>query len=338
MTDLATPTLEVVICTYNNAAMLNDTLSALGRQQSCEHARWSCLVVDNNCTDDTERLVRDHSQSGKIPGLRMVREPEQGLTPARLRGVRSTTAPWIAFLDDDCVLRPDWIAQAVRFAENHPSVGAFGGRVVLDWAIAPPGYVRECAYAFAAQDHGDFQKKVSFVAGAGMVVNRSALAACQWIDGPLLPDRVGSKLVSGGDMEMVLRIGGRGYDVWYVPECQLFHRIPQRRMSLRYLVRINCCLGVSQALAEALVWSGSSRAWLVASSRKLLADMRGLVSMAAAGARRKASIKEVCIQASFKLGQMIGLLRIVRMLPSRRRMVMGLARPRTGDPAPTGTV
>jgi glycosyltransferase involved in cell wall biosynthesis len=323
----------VVICTYNNAAMLDDTLAALGRQQPGERARWSCVVVDNNCTDDTARVVHDHRRSSDIPGLRMVREPEQGLTPARLRGVRSTTAPWIAFMDDDCVLRPDWIAQAIRFAENHPGVGAFGGKVMLDWGIPPPPYVRAFAYSFAEQDHGDFQKKVPFVAGAGMVVNRSALSACRWIDGPLLLDRVGSSLVSGGDVEMILRIGGQGYDVWYVPQCQLLHKIPRQRMSLRYLVRINRCLGVSQALADALVWSGSSRGWLAASTRKLLADTRALVSMA----RRKTSIEELLIQASFRLGQLIGLVRIVGMSPARRRVVMGLAKPRAQGPAPTAT-
>jgi len=50
--------LDVVICTYNNATMLDGVLATLARQQSVGDARWTCLVVNNNCTDHTEEVVR----------------------------------------------------------------------------------------------------------------------------------------------------------------------------------------------------------------------------------------------------------------------------------------
>src|ERR1035437_5840159 len=206
------PSLEVVICTYNHAAMLDGVLSTLAGQILIESVRWGCVVVDNNCTDDTRNVVSRHMLAGAVPGLRCVREPQQGLTSARLCGVKSSTAEWVAFVDDDCFLRPDWIARAIEFAESHPGVGAFGGRVLLDWEIEPPRYVRAYGYSFAEQDHGDAQKQVAFLAGAGLVVSRSALSACGWIDGPLLADRIGKRLVSGGYVEIVLRIGAPGYE------------------------------------------------------------------------------------------------------------------------------
>ena len=60
-------TLDVVVCTYNNAVLLDEALAALGRQRDIECHRWSCLVVDNNCTDDTGRVVQDHIARGAIP-------------------------------------------------------------------------------------------------------------------------------------------------------------------------------------------------------------------------------------------------------------------------------
>src|SRR5436189_3059393 len=108
--------------------MLDATLTALARQQPVAAGAWSCVVVDNNCTDSTAHVVERHCTEGAIPGLRSVREPIQGLTPARLRGVRSSAAPWIAFVDDDCILEPDWVAEALSFARTYPDVGAFGGR------------------------------------------------------------------------------------------------------------------------------------------------------------------------------------------------------------------
>jgi glycosyltransferase involved in cell wall biosynthesis len=330
-------TLDVVICTYNNADMLDAALTALAAQQPIGRAGWNCLVVNNNCTDHTTAVVQKHAATGLIPGLRSVHEPEQGLTPARLCGVRSSTSPWIAFVDDDCLLGADWIAQALRFADSHAAIGAFGGRVVLDWAVEPPPYVRAYGYAFAEQDHGATEKPVPFLAGAGLVVSRAALLACRWVDGPLLEDRVGARLVSGGDVEIVLRIAGVGYELWYVPQCQLRHQIPARRTTLRYLIDINRGLGVSQALADALVWQDSGVRWMGISARKVARDFRSLAGVAVAVARRRRAAPELLIQGSFKLGQIQGLLRILRMSPTRRRGLMGRAHhpSQPGHGAPT---
>lgn len=324
------PTLEVVICTYNNAPMLADALAALARQRALDGARWGCLVVDNNCTDATATLVEKYIADGTIPGLRVVREPGQGLTPARLCGVRSSVAPWIAFVDDDCILESDWIVQAVSFAESHPDAGAFGGTVTLDFCADPPAYARAYGYSFAEQNHGDVRQRAGFLVGAGLVVSRSALSSCGWTDEPVLPDRIGRRLVSGGDVEIVLRIASQGYELWYVPDCRLRHRIPPQRTSLRYLAAINRGLGVSQALADAMVWPGSSAGWVRTSSLKLMKDMGALGSIARAVLGGRATTADLRIQANFRLGQLRGLVRIASMSSSRRRRLMGLARPRHG--------
>jgi glucosyl-dolichyl phosphate glucuronosyltransferase len=326
----ATPALEVVICTYNNGAMLGGVLSTLACQRPVETASWSCLVVDNNCTDDTPNVIGRHMLAGAIPDLRTVRESKQGLTSARLRGARSTTAPWIAFVDDDCFLQSDWIAQAIAFAESHSWVGAFGGRVVLDWEAEPPRYARAYGYCFAEQDHGNFPQQVTFLAGAGLVVNRLALSACGWIDAPLLADRVGEKLVSGGDVEIALRIAGIGRELWYVPQCVLNHRIPARRFSPRYLINVNRNLGISQALADALVSADPISSWLFESIFKVAKQTLGLARVAFDVTRKRKASAEFFIQASFKLGQLQGIWRVLTMSPSRRRELLGRARPGSG--------
>jgi glycosyltransferase involved in cell wall biosynthesis len=323
------PTLDVVICTYNNAAMLDGVLSTLACQKPAR-ASWSCLVVDNNCTGDTRNVVRRHMTSGAVPGLRTVREPEQGLTPARLRGVRHSTAQWMAFVDDDCFLRPDWIAQAIAFVETHPGIGAFGGRVVLDWEVEPPRYVRAYGYSFAEQDHGDSPCQVGFLAGAGLVVNRTALAACGWIDNPLLADRTGRKLLSGGDVEIVLRIGGAGYELWYVPECELRHRIPVGRISPPYLRAINRSLGVSQAMADVLIAEGSLPGWFFRSAFAAAKQIPDFVRLTLGALRGSRPPAEISLQASFRLGWLQGMWQILRMPASRRRELAGRARRHSG--------
>lgn len=264
--------LEVVVCTYNHAALLDGALTALARQRVPEDEAWSVLVVDNNCTDSTAAVVERHRGEGRIPDLRRVQEPEQGLTPARLRGVRDTTAPWIAFVDDDCVLDEGWVAGVLATAAAHPEAAAIGGKVVLRYERPPSPFVRDFSWVFAAQDHGDEPRAVDFLVGAGMVVSRAAVQECGWADGPLLADRVGAKLVSGGDVELALRVSSGGREIRYAPDCVLHHTITSARTSMRHLVPLVRGLGRSQTYADAMTFHGSFRGWVRDRGRRAVLD------------------------------------------------------------------
>ena len=209
----------------------------------------------------------------------MVSEREQGLTPARLCGVQNTDGEWIAFVDDDCLLAEDWVEQAARFAMQHANCGAFGGRITLDFEVPPPPYVTSHCYAYAGARHGDTVKRRPWLAGAGMVVRRAALEACGWVDEQFLADRTGTRLVSGGDVEIGLRIAAQ-FEVWYNPNCRLQHIIPVRRMTREYLRRIIFGLGASRHNAGALSWRGSYPAWVAYSALQSLGfAARGLLQV-----------------------------------------------------------
>jgi glycosyltransferase involved in cell wall biosynthesis len=325
--------IDVIICTYNNAPLLDCTLDALRRQRVESDVEWSVLVVNNNCADDTEAVVRRHATDFPVP-LTMAYEPEQGLTPARLRGVRETTAEWVAFVDDDCIVASDWIEGAAAFAREHPSCGGFGSRVILDWEEPPPSYVKRCSWAFAHQDHGLRPQRVQSLAGAGFVVRRRALIATGWVDRRFLADRVGDKLISGGDVEMALRLGA-DHDLWYNPSCCVSHHIPGRRTTLRYLRDVTYGLGSSKLLGDSMLWNGTYPRWVGTS---ILAS-RQWAGMAIRQAWRallgRGGGKDAVINLSFLRGWWAGIWRLMRMNPNERRALLGCATPsaRNGTPS-----
>jgi len=315
--------LDLVVCTYDNAPLLDRTLEAMSRLRVPEEARCRVLVVDNNCTDDTPTVVERWRESFPLP-LRRVREPMQGLTPARLRGVLETDGEWIAFVDDDCLLAEDWVEQAARFAAEHPECGAFGGRVVPEWETEPPPYVLEHRYAYAAKEHGDTAHRRQWLAGAGMVVRRAALEACGWTGRQFLEDRAGGRLVSGGDVEIGLRIAAR-QEVWYVPACTLRHVIPARRMTRPYLRRITFGLGASRHHAAALVWRGSYPGWLLRSMAGSLGFLAmGMGQVARALVHPRAGI-DPALAFSPLLGWWAAIGAMLRMDAGERRRLLGCA-------------
>lgn len=326
MAEADTFAIELVICTYNNAVLLERVLSAISRQKVSPDVRWGVLVVNNNCTDGTTSLVEQYLQAGTIPHLRMVTETVQGLTPARACGVKQTSAPWIAFVDDDCVLQEDWVEQAMQFAKTHPDCGAFGGRVILTWETPPAEFVRRFGYAFAEQEHGTEVQERDCLVGAGMVVNRQALVACGWTQRQLMPDRIGKKLISGGDVEIALRIRGAGFPLWYTPTCQLNHIIPERRTTRAYLQAMTFGLGTCQLQADRMLWPGSSNTWYLDAVLKTTRLSLDILIQASRAVRGYMEPVEVALNWSFVKGRWAGLAQMHQMDPERRAALLGSAK------------
>lgn len=312
--------LEIIICTYNNAPLLDQTLEAIARQQ-VKTARWSVLVVDNNCTDGTAAVVEKHRQSQRIPNLRKVTEMRQGLVYARLCGITHTSATWIAFVDDDCLLQENWVEQAAQFAHTHPHCGAFGGKVVLDWETPPPAVLKQHERAFAACDRGhqsqQLSRQDSHIPGAGLVLQRTALLKSEWVNHQWLIGRSGNQLTAGDDSEIVLRILNAGYELWYNSNCLLYHHIAQKRISEAYLIRLVFGFGLSAPLIAYLRWNTSYSSWLSLSILRLLKSMAQAMLKFILALLHLHSFADARVEWSWAQGQLQGLFTLLRSNGSR---------------------
>lgn len=260
------PRLTVAICTYNNADLLDGTITSIAGQHELAACCASVLIVDNNCTDHTADVVQQHVDASAIPSLHRICESVQGLASARRCALRHCTTPYIAFIDDDCLLNPDWLQAAARFLHHHPRCGALGGRVTPRWLTEPTDDLRRFARSYAAQDHGDAPLLLpapgaQCLVGAGLVLSCRGVADSGWVDRPVLTGRSGTSLTSGDDSELVFRVRNAGYETWYTPAMQLEHVIPKHRMTIDYLCRLQRGFG-------------RSTPWLDAMSRDIEPDLR----------------------------------------------------------------
>ncbi|WP_121971234.1 glycosyltransferase [Leptolyngbya sp. BC1307] len=317
-------TIDLIICTYNNASLLDRTLMAITQQVVPDWIDWRVIIINNNCSDNTDEVFEKYQKLDLVPHLSIVRETTQGLTPARQCGVQHTSGDWLAFIDDDCFLAKDWVENAANFAVTHPDCGAFGGKVDLLWEKPPEPWILNFAYSFAKQDHGDFTQPVSCLVGAGMVINRAVLAKTKWLDKALLEDRVGKKLISGGDVEIALRLSAQA-PLWYDPKIQLKHFIPAYRTTSEYLMRINYGLGSSSFFGNSMVWSGSYYLLIMSAMLKVCTGMA-----AAKLAELKASVRgrpmiEPQVTMYFMRGYGAAIKHMVRMDYATRKEILGCA-------------
>ena len=123
------PTFSVVVPTYNRPERLRRCVAGVAALDY-PRDRFEVVVVDDG-SPTPMRPVFNEAVAGAGPGLaaRLVRQDNAGPAAARNRGAAEASGDYLAFTDDDCVPRPDWLsAYADRFA-NHPDA-LLGGRFV----------------------------------------------------------------------------------------------------------------------------------------------------------------------------------------------------------------
>lgn len=314
--------LDVVICTHNRSAELAGVLGRLIAQEAVQDISWSVLVVDNASSDETAEVVASHARELR---LRYVHEPRLGLTHARQRGVAESAGEWIAFVDDDNLLEPGWIAAMVDAIRGAPGAGAFGGRVLLQWQVPPPAAASQFGFCFAEQDLGNEQREVEGLVGAGMVLSRKALHACGWASRPMLDDRIGKSLISGGDVEIALRVRAAGYELRYEPRAVMQHLMPASRATASYLLRINRSLGATSVIVSLLGWADDYRSWQESvrgnNKRRMRQALGGMWWSLRSGQGRLAAVA----WWAFALGCYQGIVQVRRMSPCQRAELLGLA-------------
>jgi glycosyltransferase involved in cell wall biosynthesis len=103
----------VIITLYNKSQYIRRALDSVVAQTFDD---FEVIVVDDGSTDDGPEVV----QSCADPRVRLIRQENAGPGAARNRGVKESTAPWVAFLDADDEWLPGFLRVSIEALENHP--------------------------------------------------------------------------------------------------------------------------------------------------------------------------------------------------------------------------
>lgn len=230
----------VVICTFNRAHMLRETLNSLVGLNPLRGADWTVLVVNNRCTDDTDQVIAEYS--ARLPICRAY-QPVQGLSNARNAAIASefaAQADYIVWTDDDVRVDPGWLRAYESGFRKHPESCLFGGNVIAWFEKEPPKWLRlgweSFKDAFAVRDYeGEFPLRASSLEipyGANFAIR--AVEQRQLLYDPNL-GVVGNKWLGGEETSLMRELLSQGHSGWWVPEATVRHFIPENRMQLAYL-------------------------------------------------------------------------------------------------------
>jgi glycosyltransferase involved in cell wall biosynthesis len=111
MATLSPCSVSLAITTYNHAQYLGEAIESVLAQTV---APSEIIVVDDGSTDHPEIVAE------KYPGVRLIRQSNQGLAGARNTGLAAATGEFIAFLDADDRLLPRALEVNLWQFDEHP--------------------------------------------------------------------------------------------------------------------------------------------------------------------------------------------------------------------------
>ncbi len=236
--------ISVIVCCYNGEKTIHSCLQSLKNQKIDPSIPWELIIVDNNPLESITKIAIEEWPDNEIQ-MKIVNEKREGLLHAKLRGYRESEYELLAYIEDDTILKEDWLSEALLHFKLHPECGILGGTNEALYMIEPPSWLKRYIHQLAVGKQGnelieDVTDTRGYLWGAGMVIRKNILSA-GLIGGFTFADsKQRDHLVSGVDTEFCWLAQTLGYKLYYTRKIKLTHVINAHRMSwinMQYLYR-----------------------------------------------------------------------------------------------------
>ena len=221
---------SVVLCTRNRSDGARRTLESL---LAVRHRDLEIIVVDNAPADDSTQLMVAELME-RDSRVRYVREPRQGLSRARNRGLSEATGEIVAFTDDDVLVDQLWVHGLLRGFASDAAVACVTG-LVASASLSRPAeqyfdnrvwWSSSCTPRLFSSRRSEQDSPLHpymagiFGTGANFAANVAVLRAIGGFDECL---GAGSPTRGGEDLDAFVRLIAAGHKLSYQPSALVWH-------------------------------------------------------------------------------------------------------------------
>jgi glycosyltransferase involved in cell wall biosynthesis len=246
----------VCVCTHNRPGYVRACLDGLSRQSPGTDA-FDLIVVDSGSTGDAPSALR--AVVAKHPNVRLIRLDRPGVSLARNAGARAARTPYVAYIDDDAIPAPDWIASIHHALAERDGPALLGGRVLPVWEQPLPAWwpasLRGVLSIIEAEGQGEYRTDALPPGlepyAANMVVNVAALKTAGGFGAAI--GRYGGALLSDEEVQLAWKLQDRGHSVRYDSRLVVHHRIQAARLNPAWLLRRLYWQGASTVVTRRLL-------------------------------------------------------------------------------------
>lgn len=221
------PLVFIVLLNYNGA---EDTIDCLKSLQNVGYSAMNIVVVDNASTDDSvERLIIAQKD---YEFIFLISEENNGFSAGNNIGIRyalEKDADYVLLLNNDTVVKPDFLSLAVEASENDDSVGLTIGKILyykepdLIWygggeLKQPYNYSIHLGFR-ENQNKPEFnhQRYVTYATGCYFLLKRAAIEKVGLMDEDYF--------LYCEDTDYSIRMTRGGFRMLYCPQSVIYHKV-----------------------------------------------------------------------------------------------------------------
>ena len=213
-------TISVVVTTYNRPQEVKDAVDSLLNQSI---KPLEIIIIDDGSSSPLRMEVDDQK-------LRLVRFDEEiGLSNTRNYGVKIAKGEYVAFMDDDCIALANsgWR----KFKKESGWALTYWARLRPRFMAKPPEWWEEKAFGNYVGVGNAYSHEIL---GANMIFKKEVFKKIGFFSPNV--GRQKGKLLGAEETELIKK-GKACCKVLFMPEAEVFHRVPCERLTLRYVMR-----------------------------------------------------------------------------------------------------
>lgn len=222
------PKVSIIVVTHNNQEVIGKCLESVLRNN---YPNYELIVVDNGSTDNTLEVIREIvSKYGAWSKVRIIRNKRNyGIAKALNIGIKYSKGKYLAFLDSDAFVDPNWLFHPIKLMEEDHGIGAIQVKILKATSLNERSDIIDSAGGFMDIKGTIFVygknrklKEVSFMprlifycTGTGCIIRKSIINEVGMFD-PLFRTDL-------HDVDICWRIWLRGYKVLLSPHSVIYH-------------------------------------------------------------------------------------------------------------------
>ena len=128
-------TVSVCIATYRRPS-LRECLASIAEQKLPDNIQLQIIIADNDIVPSAQVLVAEAAVNFNLPII-YLHAPANNISLARNAGLDAAQGEWVAFIDDDEIAQPDWLAALLSKAKTEKADAVFGPALAVYPETAP---------------------------------------------------------------------------------------------------------------------------------------------------------------------------------------------------------
>jgi len=242
---------SVIVCAYTENRW-DDLLHAVDSLQS------QTLMPDEIILSIDHNPALFERVKARFPDLIVVENSEKrGLSGARNTGLAAATGTIIAFMDEDAVAAPDWLARLKEGFSDKQTIGV-GGSILPWWITTKPDWFPEefnwvvgCTYKGMPESTHPVRNLI----GCNMAFRREIFDQSGGFRSEI--GRIGTYPAGCEETELCIRAQQNNPEGRFIfePKAVVRHRVPETRTTWRYFLNRCYAEGLSKALVASMVGS-----------------------------------------------------------------------------------